>query len=104
MTIKPKKKVTAKSIDQKYYGDEPLIPGEEITVDFADSFFVEFADSFFETFTGTDEELQEVLNSLVEMIKDGTLFAESEPFSEEDLTDEEAEALMSSFNRKRTLH
>lgn len=28
MAVKPKKKVSAKSIDQKYYGDEPIIPGE----------------------------------------------------------------------------
>ena len=74
--------------------------GEEI--------IVEFADSFFETFPGTDEEMQELLTSLSEMISDGTFFDKAEPFDVEDLDEDEADALMEALERrekagKRTL-
>lgn len=72
--------------------------GEEITL--------EFADDFFDTFPGIPEELQEVMDSLVEMIKDGSLFENSEPLSIEDLDEDEADAIMQameSHSRKHTL-
>lgn len=60
---------------------------------------VTFADGFFEDFTGTDAEMEEILASLSEMIKDGTLLENSEPISVEDLDEEEAEEIMAQFER-----
>ena len=68
--------------------------GEEITV--------EFADGFFEEFDGTTEEMEKVLQMLSDKIKDGSLFADSVPFSVEDLDEDEAEAIMNRLNDKRT--
>jgi hypothetical protein len=51
--------------------------GETITL--------EFLDSFFESFSGTDEELQKIMQDIIDMVGDGTLMDESVPVEEEDL-------------------
>lgn len=72
--------------------------GEELTL--------EFADTFFETFPGTPEELEELMSTLVEKIKDGSFFDEIEPAEEYGLDDDDdIEELIYSLEqqKKRTI-
>lgn len=65
---------------------------------------VQFADSFFDKFDGTDEELQELIQILTDKIKDGSLFEEAELIDEQELDDEEAEMWSTSLKtNKHTL-
>lgn len=63
--------------------------GEEITV--------QFGESFFDNFDGKPEEMEELLAVFVSKLKDGSLFEEAEPIMMEDLDDDEADEIMAAF-------
>lgn len=67
--------------------------GQEITV--------QFADSFFEDFDGTPEEMEEMLAIFVEKLKDGSLFDEAEPVMIEELDEDEADEIMASLETEK---
>jgi len=70
--------------------------GEEIEI--------KFEKSFFDSFEGTDAELQEVMQKVIDMVKNETLAESSESVDIDDLPDDEQEALASSlFNIKDKL-
>ncbi|MCA6384947.1 MAG: hypothetical protein IM620_15860 [Cytophagales bacterium] len=70
--------------------------GEEIEI--------KFEKSFFDSFEGTDAELQEVMQKVIDMVKNETLVESSESVDIDDLPDDEQEALASSlFNIKDKL-
>ena len=54
--------------------------GEEITL--------EFMDSFFESFEGTDEELQKLMEEIIAKVQNGTLMEDSEPVDFEEIDDD----------------
>jgi predicted DNA-binding antitoxin AbrB/MazE fold protein len=54
--------------------------GEEITL--------EFMDSFFESFNGTDEELQKLMEEIISKVQNGTLMEDSEPVDFEEVDDD----------------
>lgn len=55
--------------------------GEEIEI--------QFMNSFFESFTGTEEELQKLMNEIIEKVQNETLYGESEPVDIIDVTPEQ---------------
>lgn len=55
--------------------------GEEIDV--------QFMGSFFESFNGTQEELQQLMNEIIEKVQNGTLYEDSELVDIVDMTEEE---------------
>jgi len=59
--------------------------GEEITL--------EFMNSFFESFTGTEEELQKLMNEIIEKVQNETLYDDSEPVDILDVTEEQWEEI-----------
>jgi len=54
--------------------------GEEITL--------EFMDSFFESFEGTDEELQKLMEEIIAKVQSGTLMEDSEPVDIEEIDED----------------
>lgn len=57
--------------------------GEEIDI--------QFMGSFFESFNGTQEELQELMNEIIEKVQNETLYEDSELVDVVDMTEEEIE-------------
>lgn len=66
---------------------------------------VQFEDTFFESFEGTDEELQELMQQIIDMVRNGTLEEQAELFDVEELSEEEAGELEEALDKakKRTL-
>lgn len=59
--------------------------GEEIDI--------QFMGSFFESFTGTEEELQKLMNEIIEKVQNETLYEDSEPVDIIDVTPEQWEEI-----------
>lgn len=57
--------------------------GEEIDI--------QFMGSFFESFNGTQEELQQLMNEIIEKVQNETLYEDSELVDVVDMTEEEIE-------------
>ena len=66
-----------------------------------DSIDLEFSDMFFETFKGSPDELKELMEMIINQVKDGSLFEESQPVDVENLTEDEIQTFVN--NSKRTL-
>jgi hypothetical protein len=65
-----------------------------------DDITLEFTDTFFETFQGTPEELQQIMQMIIEQVKDGSLFEQSEPVAEEPVTEDEYNEMLIQSKRR----
>lgn len=66
---------------------------------------VQFEDTFFESFEGTDEELQQLMQEIIDMVKNGTLEEQAELINVEEMTEDEIKEFEESLEKakKRTL-
>lgn len=65
---------------------------------------INFAPSFFEQFTGSQEELDKLMEDIVSLAESGKLFEENDSILLEELSDEEQENLFYDYAKKPTFH
>jgi hypothetical protein len=69
----------------------------KVKTDTGEEIEIKFEKSFFDSFKGTDAELQEVMQRVIDMVKSETLMESSELIGIEDLSDEEQDDLATSI-------
>lgn len=65
---------------------------------------INFAPSFFEQFTGSQEELDNLIKEIVNLAESGKLFEENHLILLDELSDEEQENLFYDYEKKPTVH